>query len=62
MCGVEQQAIQQRCLSLKIDVKQGISDENAALLVTYYAIEKLAESKVIGLPQIEEVKNFIAGG
>ena len=42
LCGVTQQTIQERCLSLKLDVKQGISEENATLLVTYYAIESKA--------------------
>ena len=42
LCGVEQQAIQQRCLSQQYDVKQGISAENAFLRITHFAIESKA--------------------
>jgi len=37
LCGVSQSAVSQRCLSLNLDVKQGISSENAFLLITHYA-------------------------
>ena len=39
LCGVDNSAIYQRCSALKLDVKQGINEENAVLLVSYYAVE-----------------------
>ena len=35
LCGIDQSAISLRCSSLNFDVKQGVSDENAFLLITY---------------------------
>lgn len=42
LCGTDQSAISLRCSSLNFAVKQGISDENAILLITFYAIESKA--------------------
>ena len=39
LLGVSQQAIQQRCLSQKFDVKEGLSSEIFSLLVTHYALD-----------------------
>ena len=42
LCGVDQSTINRYYASLNIDVNQGISDENAVLCITYYAIESKA--------------------
>ena len=39
LCGVSQQSIQQFCLSEKINVNQGLTDETLFLLVTHYALD-----------------------
>lgn len=46
MCGVSQDTIYNFFLSRNIDVKQGVSSENAFLSVTYYAFESKAKNEV----------------
>jgi hypothetical protein len=63
LCGVDQSVISRFCASHKTDVSQGVTDENAILCITHYAIESKAANdtarKTLGMVAKAGMKAYI---